>query len=238
MRKLSVTILAICCLQGCANRGDTQPNIDPLEPINRQLYKFNDVADRYVLRPAGKGYNAITPEPVRRGIGNFFDNVSYPVTIVNDALQAKWAQTGQDLLRLLINSTFGLFGFLDVATDGGLERHEEDFGQTFATWGIPSGPYIVVPILGPRTFRSGIGTLADVQVNPLVQYDNSSIRDKLLLLWIVETRAALIGPDELVQDAFDPYLFLRDAYLQNREFLINDGVSQDEEFFDEEFEDF
>jgi len=234
-------LLTALVLQGCASTGDvadSPPNVDPFEPINRGIYKFNDVADTYVLRPLGRGYNAITPKPARTGIANFFDNITYPVTIVNDLLQGKWSQAGNDSLRFLVNSTFGLFGFLDVATDGGLERHDEDFGQTFAAWGIPQGPYIMVPLFGPRTARSGIGTLLDVQVNPLVQYDNTSIRDKLLILWTIETRAALIGPDEAIREAFDPYLFLRDAYLQNRAFLINDGAVTDEEYFDEDFEDF
>ena len=136
------------------------------------------------------------------------------------------------------SSDLGLLGFFDVASYTGIPRHDEDFGQTFAVWGVPSGPYIVVPLLGPRTIRSGIGTLADIRVNPLLQYDNTSVRDKLLILWTIESRAALVGPDEVIYDAFDPYLFIRDAYLQNRAFLINNGVSglPDMEF-DDDFDD-
>lgn len=220
---------------------EEQPkNVDPLEVINRPIYRLNDVADRYVLRPAGKGYNFVVPQVARTGIGNFFDNITYPVTIVNDLLQGKGAQAWDDTLRFFINSTFGIFGLMDLATGQGLPAHNEDFGQTFATWGIPSGPYIVLPLLGPSTVRDGIGILGNVQVNPLVQMDNSSVRDKLLILWTVETRASLIGPDKAVQEAFDPYIFLRDAYLQNREFLIEDkdsGGDSDAEL-EEYFEDF
>jgi phospholipid-binding lipoprotein MlaA len=232
-----ISLAAVVFLQGCASTKE-QPNVDPFEPVNRVIFSVNDIADTYVLRPVARGYNWVTPEPARNGIGNFFDNLTYPVTIVNGLLQAKWGQAGSDSLRFLMNSTFGLLGFMDVATDAGLEAHNEDFGQTFAHWGIPAGPYIMLPLFGPRTARSGIGTLFDVQVNPLVQLSNTSVRDKLLILWFIESRAALVGPDEAIRDAFDPYLFLRDAYLQNREFLINDGAQTEAEFFDEDFEDF
>ena len=215
----------------------SEKDIDPFKPINRPIYAFNDFTDKYLLRPLGKGYNFILPRPIRTGIGNFFDNISYPVTIVNSALQGKGAQTVSDINRFLFNSTFGLLGFIDLASTRGFPRHDEDFGQTFAKWGIPSGPYIVIPLLGPSTFRDGIGILGNVRVNPLIQYDNSSVRDKLLILWAIETRAALIGPDQAVQDAFDPYLFIRDAYLQNRNFLINDSATPVDEYF-EDFEDF
>jgi len=220
---------------------DEPKNPDPLGFINRPIYRFNDVADRFVLRPAGKGYNFVVPQVARTGIGNFFDNITYPVTIVNTLLQGKGAQAWDDTLRFIINSTFGIFGFRDLATGQGLPLHNEDFGQTFASWGIPPGPYIVLPLLGPSTVRDGIGILGNVQVNPLIQMNNTSVRDKLLILWTVESRAALIGPDKAVQEAFDPYIFLRDAYLQNREFLIQDkdigGADSDAEL-DEYFEDF
>lgn len=238
-------IAAAIIIAGCSSsKGvEKERNPDPFEPVNRQIYKFNDAADRFVLRPVAKGYDFVTPDPVQTGIGNFFDNITYPVTIVNSFLQGKVSQGFSDTGRFLVNSTLGLLGFFDVATDLGLERHQEDFGQTFAKWGAPPGPYIVVPLFGPYTARSGIGQLANLQVNPLVQYNNTSVRDKALLLWAVDTRASLIGPDELVREAFDPYLFVRDAYLQNREFLVNDGdvrANADGEFddgFDDEFDD-
>jgi phospholipid-binding lipoprotein MlaA len=236
--------LMLALNSGCASKQATEkaPNPDPFEPVNRQIYRFNDTADRFVLRPVGKGYNFITPRPVRTGVSNFFDNVTYPITIVNDFLQGKVGQGFEDTGRFVVNTTLGILGLFDVATEMGLQQHEEDFGQTFAKWGLPAGPYLVIPLFGPRTVRSGIGNLADIQVNPLMQYNNTSVRDKLLLLWAVETRAALIGPDELVFEAFDPYLFVRDAYLQNREYMATDGESAGtdadfEEGFDDGLED-
>ena len=177
------------------------------------------------------------PQPVRTGVGNFFDHWRYPVVIVNSFLQGKFGQGTQDVGRFVVNSTFGLLGFFDVAKNAGMVKNEEDFGLTFARWGIPQGPYIVIPLLGPATARSGVGILANIQVNPLVQYNDTSVRDKLLIAWYIESRAALIGPDEVVQEAFDPYLFVRDAYLQNRAFLRGE-TNGDDEFFEEDFEDF
>ncbi len=232
----------LCCLLlipgiGRADDAPEESNPDPLEPVNRVIYAFNDTADRYVFRPVAKGYNVVVPKPVRTGIGNFFNNWTYPVTIVNSFLQGKFKQGASDTGRFVVNSTVGLFGFFDPASKMNLPEHDEDFGQTFARWGIGQGPYIVIPILGPATVRSGIGILANTQVNPVLQLNDSSIRSKLVIAWFIESRAALIGPDEVVRDAFDPYLFVRDAYLQNREYLINDKPAEDA-VFEEDFEDF
>jgi len=242
LAKIIVCAALVAGASACSAAGQTaeerQPNIDPFEPINRPIYAFNDFTDRYLLRPVGQGYNFIFPQPVRSGIGNFYDNITYPVTIVNGLLQGKFSQAGWDSIRFLMNSTFGILGFMDLATSEGVPRNDEDFGQTFAVWGIPQGPYIVIPVLGPSTVRDGIGILANIQINPLTQMNNSSVRDKLLILWTIETRASLIGPDEVIQEAFDPYLFIRDAYLQNREFLINGRRADDDEFFEDFDEDF
>jgi len=226
-----ILILALVALSlgtGCASRKGVERNPDPFEPINRGIFKFNDAADRFVLRPVAKGYQKITPDPVERSISNAFDTWTYPVTIVNGFLQGKFKQGFSDIGRFCVNLTIGVLGLFDPATSMGLEYHQEDFGQTFGRWGLPPGPYVVVPLFGPYTARSGIGTLLDVQINPLVQWRNTSMRDKALILWAIDTRAALIGPDELVREAFDPYLFVRDTYLQNREFLVNDGKSLDD----------
>jgi len=232
-----LSVVSTACTSTSTATNSSGKKIDPFEPINRPIYAFNDGFDRFLLRPLGKGYNYVLPQTARNGVGNFYDNISYPVTIVNGVLQGKFSQAGWDTLRFLMNSTFGILGFMDLATSQGLERHNEDFGQTFARWGIPQGPYIVIPLLGPSTVRDGIGIFGNVRVNPLVQMSNTSVRDKLLILWAIESRAALIGPDETVRDAFDPYLFVRDAYLQNRKFLINDSETPEEEFF-EDFDDF
>jgi phospholipid-binding lipoprotein MlaA len=235
---VKISLLSLVLLQSaCTSTSNTTKNIDPFEPINRPIYKFNDITDRYLLRPLGQGYNFILPQPVRNGVGNFYDNITYPVTIVNGFLQGKFEQGTRDTVRFIANSTFGILGFFDVASRGDLERHDEDLGQTFARWGIPQGPYIVIPLLGPSTVRDGIGIFGNVQVNPLIQMSNTSVRDKLLILWYIESRAALIGPDEVIRDAFDPYLFIRDAYLQNRQFLINDSTTPVDDFFEDDFED-
>ncbi len=239
-RPLRCLLAALCScalLPLAAAAEESAADIDPLEPLNRGIYAFNDTADRYLFRPVGKGYNKVLPQPVRTGIGNFFDHWTYPVTIVNGFLQGKMRQGTEDIMRFVVNSTFGVFGLFDPATQGGLPKNQEDFGLTFARWGIGQGPYIVLPILGPSTARDGIGILANVQVNPVVQLDNSSARTKLIILWFIESRAALIGPDEVVRDAFDPYLFVRDAYLQNRRYLL-EGETADDAVFDENFEDF
>jgi len=240
LKKRFLTLL--CCTLllpgiGMAEEEDDRRNLDPLEPVNRVIFTFNDTADRYVIRPVAKGYNVVVPKPVRTGIGNFFNNWTYPITIVNSFLQGKFKQGASDTGRFLVNSTIGLLGIFDPATKMNLPEHDEDFGQTFARWGVPQGPYIVIPILGPATFRSGVGLLADTQVNPVTQLNDSSMRAKLVIAWFIESRAALIGPDEALRDAFDPYLFMRDAYLQNRDYLINDK-SENDGTFEEEFEDF
>lgn len=222
---------------GAVQAEEQTHNPDPLEPVNRRIYAFNDVADRYILRPVAKGYNFVVPKPVRKGVGNFYDNWTYPVTMVNSFLQGKFKQGVSDTGRFLVNSTIGLLGIFDPASKMNLPEHEEDFGQTFARWGIGQGPYIVIPLLGPATLRSGVGRIGDTLVNPVMQLNDSSLRGKLVVTWFVQSRAAFVGPDEAIQDAFDPYLFVRDAYLQNRAYLIEDRSADDIDF-EEEFDDF
>jgi phospholipid-binding lipoprotein MlaA len=236
-----ITILALGVLSaGCASHGGAErtANPDPLEPINRVSYKINDVGDRYLLRPVAKVYDRITPQFLKIGINNFFDNIEYPRVIINDFLQGKFAQGTVDTGRFLVNSTVGVGGLFDPAKDLGLRVHDEDFGQTFAVWGIPAGPYLVVPLFGPRTLRHAFGTLAETQVSPVLQLTRSTVRTSLTILFFVHQRYTLLGPDEQVYNAFDPYAFVRDAYLQNREYLIYDGNLPEEDLFlDDEFED-
>jgi len=150
---------------GCATtpRDDGEPrNADPLEPINRVSYRIHEVGDRYVLRPVARGYRAITPQPVRTGIGNVFRNLGMPVVIINGLLQGKFAQAADDTGHFLVNTTLGIGGLFDVATRAGIERSDEDFGQTLAVWGVPSGPYVFIPFMGPTTFRDGAGIFASL----------------------------------------------------------------------------
>lgn len=234
---VSLVLVSACASQQTREQGDV---MDPFEPANRAIYRFNEVADKYVARPVAKGYQFITPAVIRTGITNFFDNLLYPIDIANALLQGKFQQAGLDTSRLIINSTVGVLGFMDPATDVGLDKHDEDFGQTLGTWGVPQGPYFMVPFFGPRTLRSGIGTLADVYVSPQFWLFSSSVQTKVNILWLVHRRSTLIGIDEEVQRAFDRYAFVRDAYLQNREYLLHDGNPPEPdfelEFDDEEFE--
>lgn len=242
LAQLTGLIIGLILLSGCASNPAREQGeaYDPFEPVNRTVYRFNELADKYAMRPVAKGYQTITPSVVRTGITNFFDNISYPVDIINALLQGKFRQGGRDTARLAVNTTIGILGFMDPATNMGLIKHDEDFGQTFGAWGIPQGPYIVVPIFGPRTIRSGVGDLAGVYVNPQFQIFNSSVQTKLNIFWLVHVRSTLLGFDEEIQRAFDPYAFVRDSYLQHRQYLLYDGEppEPDFDFSDEEFDDF
>ena len=233
----SAVLLCIVLLSvsACTRPPNGSPSNDPFEKINRPIYQFNNGLDTVILRPVAKGYSAVTPEGFRSKVTNFFDNLSYPVDIVNAFLQGKIEQGFKDTGRFALNSTLGLAGFLDPATLVGLPEHEEDFGQTFSVWGIPQGPYIVLPLLGPSTVASGIGIYPNTQVNPITVWPQSSVRSKLFIGWTIESREALLAVDDTVRESFDPYLFVRDAYLQNRQYLIFDG-NPPASAFDDEFD--
>lgn len=241
LTRLAGVVAALIIISGCASQQTLEQGdvLDPFEPVNRSIYRFNEFADKYVGRPVAKGYQFITPAAIRAGITNFFDNLSYPVDIINAALQGKFKQAGLDTSRLFINTTIGILGFMDPATEVGLAKHDEDFGQTLGVWGVPEGPYIMVPFFGPRTIRAGAGDLVDISVNPQFQLFSSSVQTKLNIFWLIHQRSLLIGIDEEVQRAFDRYAFVRDAYLQNREYLLYDGNPPEQEFYfdEEEFDD-
>jgi phospholipid-binding lipoprotein MlaA len=196
---------------------------DPLEHVNRVSYKINRTLDAYLFRPIAKSYVEVTPEPVQSHVHNFFTNLGEPVTVANDMLQGKARQFMQDLGRFVINSTFGLAGFFDIGSDIGLVHHDEDLGQTLAVWGVPSGPYLVVPLLGPSTLRDAPTRYGDTYVSPLYYYDNVAVRNDIVGTRLVDLRAQLLPVDKQLQQAYDPYSFERDAYLQHRRFLIYDG---------------
>lgn len=225
-------------LAGCASREAVinQRVSDPLEPVNRAIYKFNDTADQYVLRPVAVGYTKAFPPPMRSGVHNFLTNLTYPVVIVNDLLQGKLKAGGQDTARFLINTIVGLGGIFDPATEIGLAEREEDFGQTLAHWGVKSGPFLMLPLLGPSTLRDTTGMLADTQVTPYVT-DNRDVAWGYLIMWGIDRRSRLLDLDEQVRQAYDPYLFVRDAYIQNRRYKIADGnlpPADEEDFSDED----
>ena len=199
-------------------------NVDPWESMNRKTSVFNNAADKYFLVPVAKGYNAVMPTPANEGVSNLIANTLEVNTILNSTFQLKPKNLGLSLSRFLINLTLGFFGFFDVASELGVYANKEDFGQTFAYWGAPQGPYIVLPILGPSSVRDGLGLYPDILVNPLIT-DNVRLRNTSFSVFFVDTRAELLNVEKLITG--DRYVFLRNAYLQNREFLNNDGVVQD-----------
>lgn len=208
-------------------------NPDPWEPFNRKVYVFNDYLDRYFLKPVAKGYQAVTPQFVEDGVHHMFSNLSEVSNTLNSLLQAKFVNSAESGGRLIVNSTIGLLGFFDVASKMGMQQHEEDFGQTLGYWGIGSGPYLVVPFLGPRTIRDGAGSIADSYTDPVSEgIDHVPTRNEVLGVRVIDTRAQLLKAEELVTG--DRYIFIRDAYLQRRQFLVNDGTVQDN-FGDDDF---
>lgn len=218
---------------GCAHSPTYDP-ADPLESVNRGVYAFNDTADTYVLRPVAKGYVWAVPAFMRKGVTNFFSNLTYPVTIVNQFLQGKPAEGFSDTGRFLVNTTVGLGGLFDPATSLGLQAHDEDFGQTFGVWGVGHGWYLMLPFLGPSTNRDFTGRLFAAPLTPTYYVDEAEIVVGLSVLDIVNTRALLLNTDRLVRNAFDPYVFIRDAYLQRRRSQVYDGNPPREDFdFDE-----
>ncbi len=231
---ITCLVLALSC-SGCASTGarsDGEVN-DPLERTNRAIFRFNRSADKYLLRPVATGYHNITPDPLERSISRFFVNLSSPIVIVSDLLQGKFKQAGADTGRFLLNSTIGVLGFLDVATHVGLEYHEEDIGQAFGRWGIDQGPYLMVPIFGPFTLRDGFGRVLELPLELLDQVDDRSTRNSLILIYYIDKRMRLLAGDDALENAFDPYIFLRDAYLQRRRYLVYDG---DPPFLEGDFE--
>jgi phospholipid-binding lipoprotein MlaA len=209
----------------------TVDNRDPFEGMNRKVMAFNDEADRLILKPLAKGYINITSEPVRRSVSNFYDNFAYPITILNQFLQGKVRLGFGDLGRFVVNTTLGLLGFFDVATKFGLEQHDEDFGQTLGVWGVNSGAYFVIPLWGPVTTRSGVGDIASFYTHPVQFVEDEYVRYGLFIVWAIQTRASLLEAEELITG--DRYLFIRDAFLQRREFLVNDGVIEEDPFLDD-----
>ena len=236
MMRLFSVLAAAMFAGGCASMPEGERvEYDPWERLNRSVYAVNDVADRAVTKPIARGYTAVLPEPVRQGITNFSRNLLTPLYSVNNFLQGKPREGVGELIRLAVNSTVGIGGIFDVAAMNGLESHPEDFGQTAAVWGVPAGPYVVIPFLGPSTLRDAVLLPLDLQLDPLYHYDDASVRDRLYVLRLINLRANLLPLDDLLEDSADPYVTMRESFLQNREFEIYDGnpPSDDDEFFDE-----
>jgi phospholipid-binding lipoprotein MlaA len=217
-------VLASLLAAGCASAPGRTTNNDPYEGFNRGVYKFNDTLDRAALKPIAKGYRKVTPGFVRTGIGNVLSNLEYPGTFVNQFLQGKWVLGFRDTGRFLLNSTLGVAGIFDVATPLGLEKNDEDFGQTLAFWGVSSGPFINLPLLGPSSMRDAPARAFDWLTNPL-QYTEIPWEAEWgqRVIAVVHQRSELLPLDETLQRTYDPYAFIRDAWTQQREFNVFDG---------------
>jgi len=213
--------VSLVLLGGCASTGNPR---DPLEPINRGIYQFNDGVDKVLIKPAAEFYRWALPEFMRTGVSNFFSNLNDVIVALNSLLQGKLAQAGSDAARLIVNTTVGLLGLFDVATEMGLEKHNEDFGQTLGYWGIGDGPYLVLPLLGPSSARDTVGWVGDYYSWPVTYVDDDGTRYFLIGMRFVSARADLLEASRILETAaLDPYEFVRDAYLQRRRNLVYDG---------------
>ena len=221
IKSVTVAVAAASLLAGCATSGNPK---DPIEGFNRAMFAFNEGLDAAIIKPVATGYDAVLPSPIRTGVTNFFGNIEDLFIGVNNLLQGKVPQAFSDLGRVLINTTVGLLGVIDFASDAGLEKHDEDFGQTFGRWGVGNGAYVVVPLFGPRTARDTVGLILDSAVDPVGDHKPRGTRNAALVLRLVNKRANLLPADKVVEEAaLDKYSYVRDAYLQRRRSLIHDG---------------
>ncbi len=231
----AILLSAVMGMAGCASTQTAERNPqDPWEGFNRKVYAFNDTVDRYALKPIAQGYDYVTPSPVQTGVGNFFSNLGEVGTAFNSVLQWKWNNAGIASGRFVINSTLGLAGLLDIATDMGITGREEDFGQTLAVWGVGEGPYLVLPLLGPSTVRDTSGLPVDMYTDPVTHVEEDKVAYGLTFLRLVDKRAALLDQERLIQG--DRYSFIRDTWLQQRRFEVNDGEVGDDPFASDSFE--
>jgi phospholipid-binding lipoprotein MlaA len=227
MQKAFALALALLCA-GCATVPSGKPDPrDPWERFNRTSFAINDALDRAALKPAAKAYKKVTPRIVRTGISNFISNLDTIPTVVNDVLQGKMRQAGQDSARFLMNSTLGLGGLFDPASAAGLERNDEDFGQTLGKWGVKSGPYLMLPLLGPSTVRDSFGRLADQYTHPVNYLEDDSTRYLIRAVDVLDMRAGLLDLDAQLEKSYDRYAFVRSAWLQRREYMVTDGNIED-----------
>jgi phospholipid-binding lipoprotein MlaA len=225
----ALAVLVLLLVTGCATGPYSNPK-DPLEPMNRSISDFNDVLDDNVLKPVATGYRDYTPDLIQTGVRNVFNNLSDISATLNNGLQLKGRQTASSFMRVVVNTTFGIYGIFDVATAIKLERYPEDFGQTLGFWGVRSGPYLVLPLLGPSTIRDTAGLPVDLSLDPVSNVSDSTLRTEAQVLRIVDKRSNYLAAGNMLNEAsIDKYAFLRDAYLQRRRSLIYDGNPPDED---------
>jgi phospholipid-binding lipoprotein MlaA len=233
MRSLMVLIAGLA-VAGCASlpSGKADPR-DPWERFNRASFKVNDALDRAVLRPTARAYVKVMPRMVRTGVSNVFSNLETVTTLVNDALQGKMRAVGQDSARLLLNTTLGLGGLFDPASAAGIEKNDEDFGQTLGAWGVQSGPFVMIPLLGPSTVRDTVGRAPDRFTDPTHYLEDDSTRFAITAVEIVDLRAGLLEYDDDLAQSFDRYAFVRNVWMQRREYKVKDGNVEDPSFDEE-----
>ncbi len=220
---------------GCASPSGYKNPKDPFESLNRGVYKFNDALDKAVVKPVAKGYVKVTPAGARNMVNNFFSNLDDVLVTLNDVLQFKFTQAVNDGGRFMINTTFGALGLADVAAAGGFPKHHEDFGLTLGHWGVPSGPYLVLPFFGPSSVRDASGLYVDSITGPATTLKPARTRNQTVLFNAVRTRANLLDTESLLEEAsLDRYAFLRDAYLSHRENQVYDGHPPRPKYYDEE----
>ena len=229
--KRCLLLVLLLPLAACATlpEGSERDPRDPFERFNRSVYVVNDALDVAIAKPVAKGYVKVTPQPIRTGVANFFTNLAYPATVVNSLLQGKFRQFANDTGRLVVNTTIGIGGLFDPATQMGLNLNNEDFGQTLGRWGIPAGPYLMRPIFGPSTVRDFSGDIADTWFDPKTYVQSTALRLGLVVQELVHDRAELLAAESVQESAFDPYSFIRGAYLQRREYLVKDGAVETED---------
>ena len=229
-------------LTGCASHDPLDENstyvaYDPLEPLNRTMHSLNMAIDKVALGPLARGYRKVVPTPVRRSVTNFFSNLTTPRSALNNFLQGKPGRGFNELGRFLFNSTLGIGGLFDIAGASGMERYDENFGQTLSVWGVPDGPYIVLPFWGPNMASDVFALPIDYYSDVWTHYDNTSVRDKVWGVRMIDLRYRLLGVDSILDDSQDPYVTVREAFRQNRTFRIFDGnppTDEEEEFYDGE----
>lgn len=229
MQKLITILLTMLLLGACATAPkvtEQDKKVDPFQSWNYQVFRFNNVLDKYFLRPVAVSYRWITPDPIEIGVSNFFSNIADVPDAVNALLQWKPKKSGLSLSRFMINTVLGVGGLFDVASKMGIANDGDDFGETLGYWGVPSGPYIVLPLLGPSNVRDGIALIPNSYLSPLAYWpDDVPARNSLWALRVVDVRAGLLDFDELISG--DKYRFMRDAYMQRRASLVSDGQLED-----------
>lgn len=224
-------VAAILLMTGCATTNQSAGVSDPLEGYNRAMYQFNDAVDTAILKPVAQGYDAVVPDPISHGVSNFFSNLNDITVIINDLLQGKFYQAYRDTHRFVLNTTVGVGGIFDVASLSGLNKNNEDFGQTLGVWGAEPGAYVVLPFFGPRNVRDSFGLVGDMFTDPVMYVEGDDARFALIGIQVIDSRANMLKAEKVLDEAaIDEYTYVREAYMQRREHLVFDGNPPEDDF--------